>query len=56
MPKKLLDGVKICDFSRVIVGPLTTKPLSDYGATVVRIEGRTNLEIFRTQATSARSR
>ena len=50
MPKKLLDGVKICDFSRVIVGPLTTKPLSDYGATVVRIEGRTNLEIFRTQA------
>ncbi|MBN2074326.1 MAG: CoA transferase [Dehalococcoidales bacterium] len=50
MSKKLLDGVKVCDFSRVIVGPLTTKPLSDYGATVVRIEGRSNLEIFRIQA------
>jgi crotonobetainyl-CoA:carnitine CoA-transferase CaiB-like acyl-CoA transferase len=50
MPKKLLEGVKVCDFSRVIVGPLTTKPLSDYGATVVRIEGRTNLAIFRIQA------
>ncbi len=50
MPKKLLDGVKVCDFTRVIVGPLTTKPLSDYGATVVRIEGKTNLAIFRIQA------
>ena len=50
MPKKLLEGVKVCDFTRVIVGPLTTKPLSDYGATVVRIEGRSNLAIFRIQA------
>ncbi len=50
MTGKLLEGVKICDFTRVIVGPLTTKTLAEYGAQVVRIEGRSNLEIFRIQA------
>ncbi|MBN2240634.1 MAG: CoA transferase, partial [Dehalococcoidales bacterium] len=50
MTRKLLEGVKICDFTRVIVGPLTTKTLSDYGAEVIRIEGRSNLGIFRIQA------
>ena len=47
MPRKLLEGVKVCDFSRVIVGPLTTKTLSDYGAQVIRIEGRSSLDFFR---------
>jgi benzylsuccinate CoA-transferase BbsF subunit len=51
MPKNLLEGVKVCDFTRVIVGPLTTKTLSDYGAQVIRIEGRSNLDVFRIQAT-----
>jgi len=50
MPKKLLEGVKICDFTRVIVGPLTTKTLSDYGAEVIKIEGNNNLDVFRIQA------
>ncbi|MBN2239867.1 MAG: CoA transferase [Dehalococcoidales bacterium] len=50
MQKKLLEGVKICDFTRVIVGPLTTKTLSDYGAEVIKIEGRANLGVFRIQA------
>ncbi len=52
MPKKLLEGVKICDFTRVIVGPLTTKTLSDYGAEVIKIEGNNNLDVFRIQATN----
>ncbi len=51
MTKNLLDGIKVCDFSRVIVGPLTTKTLSDYGAQVIRIEGRSNLDQFRKSAT-----
>jgi benzylsuccinate CoA-transferase BbsF subunit len=33
-----LEGIKILDFSWVIVGPLTTKYFADHGATVVRIE------------------
>ncbi len=51
MTEKLLKGIKVCDFSRVIVGPLTTKTLSDYGAQVIRIEGRRNLDQFRISAT-----
>ncbi len=33
-----LEGLKIADFSWVIAGPLGTKCLANYGATVVRIE------------------
>jgi benzylsuccinate CoA-transferase BbsF subunit len=50
MKKRLLEGVKVCDFTRVIVGPLTTKTLSEYGAKIIRIEGRTNLDQFRRSA------
>lgn len=32
------EGIKVADFSWWIAGPLTTKTLADYGATVVRIE------------------
>ncbi len=48
MKKKLLEGVKIADFCRVIVGPLTTKTLADQGATIVRIESRKALDLYRT--------
>jgi benzylsuccinate CoA-transferase BbsF subunit len=48
MTKKLLEGVKVVDFCRVIVGPLTTKTLADYGATVIRVESRKALGFFRT--------
>lgn len=40
MLKKLLEGIKVADFSWQITGPLTTKGLADYGAEVVKIEGR----------------
>jgi crotonobetainyl-CoA:carnitine CoA-transferase CaiB-like acyl-CoA transferase len=36
--KKPLEGLKVADFSWVIVGSLTTRYLSDHGATVVKIE------------------
>jgi benzylsuccinate CoA-transferase BbsF subunit len=48
MPGQLLEGVKVADFSRVIVGPLTTKTLCDWGATVVKIEGRSRPGHYRT--------
>ena len=48
MTNRLLEGVKIADFSRVIVGPLSTKTLCDWGATVVKIEGRSRLGHYRT--------
>ena len=35
---KPLDGVNILDFCWVAVGPMTTKYLGEYGATVVRVE------------------
>ena len=35
---KPLDGVNVLDFCWVAVGPMTTKYLAEYGATVVRVE------------------
>ena len=35
---KPLDGVNVLDFCWVAVGPMTTKYLGEYGATVVRVE------------------
>ena len=48
MAERMLAGVKVADFSRVIVGPLTAKTLCDYGAEVVKIEGRSRLGHYRT--------
>ena len=50
MTAKLFEGVKIADFSRVIVGPATVKTLGDYGAQVIKIEGRSRLGHYRTTA------
>ena len=38
MPTRPLDGVNVLDFCWVAVGPMTTKYLGEYGATVVRVE------------------
>ena len=39
MSKKLLEGIRIADFTRQIAGPLATKILANYGAEVMKIEG-----------------
>jgi benzylsuccinate CoA-transferase BbsF subunit len=41
MARQLLEGIKVADFTWALVGPITTKVLSDYGAEVVKVEGRT---------------
>lgn len=43
-----LEGLKILDFFWVVIGPMTTSYLAEYGATVVRIESRGRPEVLRT--------
>ncbi len=47
MPKYLLEGVKVADFSWAYVGPLTAKALADCGAEVIKIEGLTRPDVER---------
>ncbi|PKB73746.1 MAG: hypothetical protein BZY75_00160 [SAR202 cluster bacterium Io17-Chloro-G7] len=41
------EGIKIADFSWVGVGPISTKYLADHGATVVKVETNSPLDILR---------
>ncbi len=43
MQKKLLEGIKIADFTWAAVGPMTMKTFADYGAEVIQIESVTRL-------------
>lgn len=44
---KALEGVKVVDFGWIAEGPMICKYLGDYGADVIRIEGRTRPENMR---------
>ena len=50
MPRKPLEGLKVLDFCWVVVGPMTTKYLGEYGATVLRVESAKRPENLRTAA------
>jgi benzylsuccinate CoA-transferase BbsF subunit len=42
-----LEGLKILDFFWVVIGPMSTGYLAEYGATVVRVESRSRPEVLR---------
>lgn len=41
---KALEGIKVADFGWILAGPLVTKCMADFGATVVRVESRKRLD------------
>ena len=44
---KPLEGIKIADFGWFMVGPLTIKPFSDFGADVIHVESTARLDALR---------
>ena len=48
LKKKPLAGIRIADFTWQIAGPLTGRLLADYGAEVIKIEGRRRSDPWRT--------
>lgn len=50
MAQGALEGLKVLDFCWVAVGPMTTKYLAEYGATVVRVESGKRPETLRNAA------
>ncbi len=48
MKRKLLDGIRVVDFTWALSGPISTKHLSDLGAEVIKVETRVRLDIQRT--------
>ena len=45
--KHAFQGLKVLDFCWVAIGPLITRYLADFGATVLRVESRSRLETLR---------
>lgn len=43
-----LKGINVADFGQAAAGPICTKMLADYGATVVKVETHTRPDILRT--------
>ena len=43
-----LEGMKVLDFMWAIAGPMSTRILADYGATVIRVESLTHIDALRT--------
>ena len=48
--RNALEGLKVLDFCWVAVGPMTTKYLAEYGATVLRVESAKRPETLRKAA------
>ena len=47
MERRLLEGLKVVDFTTVIAGPLITKTMAAHGAEVIKIESRNRPGLFR---------
>ncbi|MFN0094414.1 MAG: CoA transferase, partial [Dehalococcoidia bacterium] len=46
--RRILEGLRVADFSWVGVGPLSTQTLAWLGAEVIRVESSTRYDVFRT--------
>ncbi|MCH2669291.1 MAG: CoA transferase [Gammaproteobacteria bacterium] len=47
MSKRAFSGIKVLDFCWVVIGPMLTRYLADFGAEVIRVESRSRLETLR---------
>jgi len=47
MSKKILEGIKVIDFTTVIAGPFITKTMAAYGAEVIKLESRSHPDLWR---------
>ena len=45
--KHPFEGLKVLDFCWVVIGPMTTRYFSDYGATVIRVESGLRPDVIR---------
>lgn len=47
MAEQVLEGLRVADFTWAVAGPSVSRYLADHGATVVRVESRTRLDVVR---------
>jgi len=48
--KQVFEGIKVADFSWIMVGPTVSRILAEHGATVVRVESHSRPDMCRIQA------